>query len=192
MAPRAGGKDARPGDREPIGVEAAARQPFNVLDPAMIVVAGDVAGVAILHRARRVREHVPDALAAPVLLDRAFDLIARGRSAPDEIRRETRLPARLVRCSAAMPTRTERRAARRTEARAACGGATASALAQQLTIRSFPRRRGMFARLDPRLRGNERNERQFDRIMAAFLLGPAAPCLRLVPARCLLARCGGQ
>ena len=85
---RARGQDARPRGREPVGIEAAARQPFDVLDPAMIVVAGNVAVVVVFDEARGVRKRVPDALAAPVLVDRALDLIARGRRTPDEIGRE--------------------------------------------------------------------------------------------------------
>src|SRR4029077_12853560 len=72
----AGRQNARPRGREAISIEAAARQPFHVLDPAMIVIAGDIAGVAVLHYAGRMRVHIPDALATPVLVDRAFDLIA--------------------------------------------------------------------------------------------------------------------
>ena len=84
----AGGKNARPRGREPIGVEAAARQQRDVLAPAMIMVAGDVAVVAAFDAAGRVAEDVPDALAAPVGIDRAFDLVARRRGAPDEIGRK--------------------------------------------------------------------------------------------------------
>src|SRR5271155_2662817 len=82
----AGRQNTRPRGREPIGVEAAAREPFDVLDPAVIVVASDIAGVAPLHPPRRVRIDIPDALAAAVLLDRTLDLIARRRGAPDETR----------------------------------------------------------------------------------------------------------
>src|SRR6516164_4795894 len=49
------------------------------------MVAGDVAGIAVLHAPRRMGEDIPDAFAAPVLVDRAFDLIARGRRAPHEV-----------------------------------------------------------------------------------------------------------
>ena len=82
----AGRQNARPRRREPVGIKAAARQPFDVLDPAVIVVARDIAGVACLHPPGRMRINVPDALAAAVFLDRALDLIARGRCTPDEIR----------------------------------------------------------------------------------------------------------
>ena len=50
------GQDARPRGRKTIGVEAAARQPFDVLDPAMIMVAGDVAGIAVFDEPRGVRK----------------------------------------------------------------------------------------------------------------------------------------
>ena len=82
---RARRQDARPGGREAVGVEAAARQPFDILGPAVIVIAGDIAGVVALYPARRVGKNIPDALAAPVGIDRSLDLIARGRGAPDEV-----------------------------------------------------------------------------------------------------------
>jgi hypothetical protein len=66
-------------------------KPLEILEPAVIVIAGDVAGVVVLHPSRRMRKNVPDALAAAVLIDRAFDLVARGRGAPDEIGGKRRL-----------------------------------------------------------------------------------------------------
>src|SRR5262249_10518371 len=51
----------------------------------MIVIAGDIPGVAALYPTRRMRKDVPDALAAAIGIDRSLDLIARGRGAPDEV-----------------------------------------------------------------------------------------------------------
>src|SRR5690606_24983080 len=59
-----------------------------VLGPAVVVVARDVAGVAAGDRARDPRERVPDGRRAPVLGDRALDLVRRGGGAPHEVRRE--------------------------------------------------------------------------------------------------------
>ena len=50
----------------------------------MVVVAGDVAGRAVLDRAGLVGEGVPDREATVVLVVRAFDLVGGGRGAPLE------------------------------------------------------------------------------------------------------------
>src|SRR5262249_2614867 len=52
---------------------------------AMVMVAGDVAGVVILYLARRVGKYVPDARPAAIFVHGPFDLVARGGSAPDEV-----------------------------------------------------------------------------------------------------------
>src|SRR5215469_3289642 len=84
----AGRQNARPRGRKPISGKIAACEQIDVVAPAVIVVAGDVAGIAVLHAPRRVREDVPDALAASVFVDRALDLIARSRRAPYEVGRK--------------------------------------------------------------------------------------------------------
>ena len=65
--PGAGGLHPRPGDREPVRVDAQLGQQVEVLRPAVVVVAGHVTGLAVDHPARRVAERVPDRRAAPVL-----------------------------------------------------------------------------------------------------------------------------
>ena len=50
----------------------------------MIVVAGDVSGIAVFDLAGQPRIGVPDAWPAPVLVGSAFDLIVRGGGAPGE------------------------------------------------------------------------------------------------------------
>src|SRR5262249_12545332 len=81
----AGRKNARPRGRKPISGKIAACEQIDIVAPAVIVVAGDIAGIAVLHAPGRVGEDVPDALAASVFVNRAFDLIARGRRAPYEV-----------------------------------------------------------------------------------------------------------
>ena len=87
-APRARRDDARPGDREAERVEAELAHQRDVVAVAVVEVARDRAGVAVPHLAGRRAEAVPDALAAAVLVGRAFDLVRRGRRAPDEVGRE--------------------------------------------------------------------------------------------------------
>src|SRR5262249_1195224 len=81
----AGRKNARPRGRKPISGKIAACEQIDIVAPAVIVVTGDIAGIAVLHAPGRVGEDVPDALPASVFVDRAFDLIARGRRAPYEV-----------------------------------------------------------------------------------------------------------
>ncbi len=78
------GHDARPRDREAVGVEMPRRRGAHVLTPPVVVIAGAVAGVAALDLPRRVGENVPDAAAAPVLVERAFDLVRGGGGAEQE------------------------------------------------------------------------------------------------------------
>src|SRR5690606_17249014 len=82
---RAFRKDARPADGEAIGVGAdVVLHQRNVFLVPVIVIVGDVAGVAVLDVAGRVRVRVPDRLALAVLVPRALDLIGRGGRAPEE------------------------------------------------------------------------------------------------------------
>src|SRR5262249_15950528 len=92
-------KDARPGDGEAIGVGAKRTHERHVLLVSMVVIVGDVSGVAVLDLARRVREGVPDRRTLAVLVPRAFDLVRRGGRAPEKTIGE--LPSVLVfHCSA--------------------------------------------------------------------------------------------
>jgi hypothetical protein len=63
----------------------AACEQIDIVAPAVVVIAGDVARIAVLHAPGRMREDIPDAFAASVFVDRAFDLIARSRRAPHEV-----------------------------------------------------------------------------------------------------------
>ncbi|MFT3850606.1 MAG: hypothetical protein QM739_18605 [Propionivibrio sp.] len=76
---------ARPGDRQAVGVEADFLHEIEVLGPAVVMVAGNRAGIAVGDLARRCAEAVPDRRQAAVLVDGAFDLKRRGRCTEDEI-----------------------------------------------------------------------------------------------------------
>ena len=76
--------DARPRDREAVGPQAQALHQRDVLRPPVVVVVGDVAGVAADDLAGGVAEGVPDRGGAPVLGDRALDLVGGGGRAPHE------------------------------------------------------------------------------------------------------------
>ncbi len=88
------GLDARPRDREPVGLEPEALHERDVLRHAVVVVARDLAGVAVRDLARGRGEGVPDGLAAAVLLGRALDLVARGGGAEEEALGEGELGGR--------------------------------------------------------------------------------------------------
>src|SRR5271167_619251 len=72
----------------------------------MVVVAGDVTGVAAVDLDGKTAKGVPDRRPAPVLLDRALDLVGRRRGAPQKpvwkMRRHRR-PHRFLRVSEMMP-----------------------------------------------------------------------------------------
>jgi len=80
------GHDARPRQREAIGVEARRPHQRHVLGIAVVMVAGGGGGAAVLN-APGLAKAVPDVAATPVLGQRALDLIGRGRGAPQEARR---------------------------------------------------------------------------------------------------------
>ena len=82
------GEHARPGNREAVRVEAELRHQGDILAVAVVVVAGNVAGVAIPDPAGRVSEAIPDALTTPIRLDAALDLVGRRSCAPHEPCRE--------------------------------------------------------------------------------------------------------
>src|SRR3954470_22751807 len=85
----------------------------------MVMLVGAVAGGAILDFAGRVAKNVPDRLAAAVLVDGAFDLVGRGRRAPQKILREGR--ATLGRCGRFILRSPDARScAQRGEARESC------------------------------------------------------------------------
>ncbi len=83
-APPPVGDHAGPGDRESVALEAEVGHHRHVALEPVVVVAGDVAGVAFGHLALGVRERVPDAAPAATVEGCALDLIAGGGSPPEE------------------------------------------------------------------------------------------------------------
>jgi hypothetical protein len=77
-------EDARPRDREPERIEPELGDEVRVLLEPVVVVAGDVAGLAAERVPGRVRERVPDRRSASVLARGALDLIGRGGRPPEE------------------------------------------------------------------------------------------------------------
>ncbi len=77
-------EDARPGDGEAVGLEAEGLHESDVFFVAVVVIVGDVAGVAVVGLAGGVGEGVPDGGAAAIFVDCAFDLIGGGGGAPEE------------------------------------------------------------------------------------------------------------
>ncbi len=78
-------KDPRPGDREAEGVEPELAHEAHVVRVAVVRIAGDAPAVAVRDLAGGRGEAVPDALASPVLVRRALDLVRGDRRAPREI-----------------------------------------------------------------------------------------------------------
>jgi hypothetical protein len=83
-ATRALGKDAAPRDAEAVGVEAELGHQRDVLRVPPVVIARDVARVAIGREAGAVREALPDARARAVGERRTFDLVCGGGGSPEE------------------------------------------------------------------------------------------------------------
>src|SRR5215211_833423 len=82
------GLDAGPGHGEAVGLHPELGHQVEVFFQAMILVAGDVARIAVTDFIRGVAERVPDGRAAAVFVHGALDLVSGRRSAPQEILRE--------------------------------------------------------------------------------------------------------
>jgi hypothetical protein len=82
--PASGRLDPGPGDGEPVRVHAQPRQQVHVLLITVVVVTGDVPGLAGGDPVRFVHERVPDRRSAAVLGDRTLDLVGGGGRAPAE------------------------------------------------------------------------------------------------------------
>src|SRR3712207_895769 len=92
---RAFGEDPGPGDREPIRGRADRLHQRHVLLVPVVVVVGEVTGVAVLDLAGRVREGVPDGRALAVLVPGPLDLVRRRGDAPVEAVRKPSRRSRL-------------------------------------------------------------------------------------------------
>ena len=82
------GDHPRPADGAAVGVEAKRADQRDVLAPAVIVIAGDVAGLAGRDRPGHPRERVPDRRSFAIRVMTALDLIRGGRGAKEEVRWE--------------------------------------------------------------------------------------------------------
>jgi hypothetical protein len=82
-------EDARPGDREAIGGCPEFTEEPDIIRPAVIVVAGDIAGVPLKGLSWRVAEGVPDRRPATILAYRTFYLVCSSRGTPEETVRES-------------------------------------------------------------------------------------------------------
>ena len=80
--PAAIGHHATPGDAETVRCVAEIAHQSHVVAHALVVVAGDIAGVAVAHAARCAHESVPDAGPGAIGQRRALDLVGRGGAAP--------------------------------------------------------------------------------------------------------------
>src|SRR5580658_7732697 len=77
--------NARPRDGEAIALLVEAFQQGNVLLVEVVVIAGDVAGVAAFDVAGSMRIAIPDGFAFAVFVPSAFDLIGGRRHAPEKV-----------------------------------------------------------------------------------------------------------
>src|SRR5829696_1150221 len=82
------GLDAGPGHREAIGMYPELGHQVEVFFQTVVLVAGDVARVAVNHLAWSMAKRVPDRRAAAVFVYRTFDLVGRRGRAPQEVLRE--------------------------------------------------------------------------------------------------------
>ena len=82
------GTHARPRGREAVGLQPHRLHERHVVAVAVVVVARDVAVVAVDDGAGHAAEGVPDRVAAAVLVGGALDLEGGGRRAEEEVRRE--------------------------------------------------------------------------------------------------------
>ena len=82
------GQHARPGDREAVALQIQLLHQVQVLRPAAVVIAGDVAMAAVADATCFVRKAVPPAGPPTVDGDAALDLVGRGRGAEQKAGRE--------------------------------------------------------------------------------------------------------
>src|SRR5215469_6188666 len=81
-------QDARPGDGKAIGRQTEVGHELDILLDAMVVINGDITGLALIGMSRRGREAVPNGGTTPIFARRAFDLVGGGRRAPQELSRK--------------------------------------------------------------------------------------------------------
>jgi hypothetical protein len=82
-------KHATPTDAEPVRLQSELAHQRYVGAPTVVVIARDVARFAIVRATGAMRETLPDARTGPVSQWAAFDLVRRGRGAPEKSFGET-------------------------------------------------------------------------------------------------------
>ena len=90
------GLDARPGQREAIGIELELAHQGYVFRPAVIMIAGHVARALVDYHPRLPAEPVPDALALAAGCRRALDLVGCRCCAEDEVLRQAQARSLVV------------------------------------------------------------------------------------------------
>ena len=80
----AGGENARPGDGKAVGLQVHGLHQLHILGPAVVAVAGDVAGIAVFGFSQRMAEGIPDGRPTPVLKRAALYLIGCGSRTPNK------------------------------------------------------------------------------------------------------------
>ena len=76
------GQDARPGEAQPVCLQPELLHDRDIVAPAVVMIAGNVPGMAGEDRAVLAAEHVPDATPASTLARTAFNLIGRRGGTP--------------------------------------------------------------------------------------------------------------
>ena len=82
------GNDPRPGNTHPVMLHPQIRHPFDVFFETVVVIAGDVSGVAVSGLSGGVGIGVPDTGFTTVLGNGAFDLVGRCGYSPEEVQGE--------------------------------------------------------------------------------------------------------
>src|SRR5215216_3167758 len=89
-------EDARPRDREAIGLETQLLHQPDIFFPEAIMIVGHIAGIVVSDLAGCVSKAIPRGLALAVLVPRAFDLIRSGCGSPEKILRENNFICHLI------------------------------------------------------------------------------------------------
>ena len=79
-----GGK-ARPREGETVVLDAELRHQLNIVAEAVVMVAGDIAGIAVKDLSIPMGERIPDRSTLSSLKSSTLDLVGRGCRAPDEV-----------------------------------------------------------------------------------------------------------
>ena len=79
------GEKARPREGKTIVLDAELRHQLNIVTEAVVMVAGDIAGIAMKNFSVPMGERIPDRSTLSSLKSSTLDLVGRGCRAPDEV-----------------------------------------------------------------------------------------------------------